>query len=315
MAAVAVAVRSVARSRGAFLLPASPGGPRPRAPLSWQSSGPSRGKKAKAALAALGALAAGGAGLAVALHASVAAYDVDLEPPHWPWDHGGLFTAMDHSSVRRGYQVYRQVCSACHSMRFLAFRNLVGVTHTEDEAKALAAEFEVQDGPDKDGNMFMRPCILTDCFPSPYPNSEAAKAANNGALPPDLSVIIKARERGEDYVFSLLTSYCDPPAGVTMEEGLYYNPYFPGEAIAMAPPIYDEIIEYEDGTPATMSQIAKDVCTFLRWASEPEHDVRKRMGLKAMLIGSMLLPLFYYLNRHKWAVLKSRKIVYRPPTK
>uniref|UniRef100_A0A8D2PB14 Cytochrome c n=1 Tax=Zosterops lateralis melanops TaxID=1220523 RepID=A0A8D2PB14_ZOSLA len=182
--------------------------------------------------------------------------------------------------VRRGFQVYRQVCSACHSMEFVAFRSLIGVTHTEAEAKALAEEVEVQDGPDENGEMFMRPGKVSDYFPKPYPNAEAARAANNGALPPDLSYIVNARHGGEDYVFSLLTGYCDPPAGVSLREGLHYNPYFPGQAIGMAPPIYDEVLEYEDGTPATMSQIAKDVCTFLRWAAEPEHDHRKRMGLK-----------------------------------
>ncbi|XP_069737834.1 cytochrome c1, heme protein, mitochondrial-like [Phaenicophaeus curvirostris] len=118
---------------------------------------------------------------------------------------------------------------------------------------------------------------------------------------------------GEDYVFSLLTGYCDPPAGVSVREGLHYNPYFPGQAIGMAPPIYNEVLEFDDGTPATMSQIAKDVCTFLRWAAEPEHDHRKRMGLKMLLLGALLAPLSYYLKRHKWSVMKSRKKIYRPP--
>uniref|UniRef100_A0A8C3CLL6 Cytochrome c n=1 Tax=Cairina moschata TaxID=8855 RepID=A0A8C3CLL6_CAIMO len=216
-------------------------------------------------------------------------------------------------SVRRGYQVYKQVCSACHSMEYLAFRNLIGVTHTEEEAKALAEEVEVLDGPDENGEMFTRPGKISDYFPKPYPNPEAARAANNGALPPDLSYIVNARHGGEDYVFSLLTGYCDPPAGVSVREGLHYNPYFPGQAIGMAPPIYNEILEFDDGTPATMSQIAKDVCTFLRWAAEPEHDHRKRMGLKMLMISSLLISLTYYLKRHKWSVLKSRKMVYRPP--
>nr|XP_003229107.2 PREDICTED: cytochrome c1, heme protein, mitochondrial [Anolis carolinensis] len=274
-------------------------------------AGLSRGKKV--VLKVLGVLTAGGAGLAVALHSAVSAGELELHPPSFPWSHSGPLSSLDHSSVRRGYQVYKQVCSACHSMEYLAFRNLIGVSHTEPEAKALAEEVEVQDGPDENGEMFMRPGKLSDYFPKPYPNPEAARAANNGALPPDLSYIVNARHGGEDYVFSLLTGYCDPPGGVTMREGLYYNPYFPGEAIGMAPPIYNEILEFEDGTPATMSQIAKDVCTFLRWAAEPEHDHRKRMGLKVLLIGALLVPLTYYLKRHKWSVLKSRKIAYRPP--
>ncbi|XP_060099102.1 cytochrome c1, heme protein, mitochondrial [Heteronotia binoei] len=310
-AAVASAARSLARvSRGGLLLPPPPRGPCPRANMASLSS-LSRGRKV--ALTTLGVLTAGGAGLALALHTAVNAGELEMHPPQYPWSHAGLLSSLDHSSIRRGYQVYKQVCSACHSMDYLAFRNLVGVSHTEAEAKALAADVEVQDGPNEDGEMFMRPGKPSDYFPKPYPNPEAARAANNGALPPDLSYIVNARHGGEDYVFSLLTGYCDPPAGVTLREGLYYNPYFPGQAIGMAPPIYNEILEFEDGTPATMSQIAKDVCTFLRWAAEPEHDDRKRMGLKMLLISAMLTPLFYYLKRHKWSVLKSRKIAYRPP--
>ncbi|MEQ2163161.1 iso-1-cytochrome c, partial [Goodea atripinnis] len=237
------------------------------------------GKK-KVALTTLGVVTAGGAGLALMLHQSVKASELELHPPNYPWSHSGLLSSLDHASIRRGYQVYKQVCSACHSMEYLAFRNLVGVSHTEDEVKAMAEEVEVVDGPDENGEMFTRPGKLSDYFPKPYSNPEAARAANNGALPPDLSYIVNARHGGEDYVFSLLTGYCDPPAGVTVREGLYYNPYFPGQAIGMAPPIYNEILEYDDGTSATMSQVAKDVCTFLRWAAEPEHDQRKRMGLK-----------------------------------
>ncbi|XP_034980539.1 cytochrome c1, heme protein, mitochondrial [Zootoca vivipara] len=310
MAAAAAAARSLARSRGGLLLPPLPGGPRPRANLT-SLAGLSRGKKV--ALTTLGVLTAGGAGLALALHTAVKAGELELHPPNYPWSHNGMLSSLDHSSVRRGYQVYKQVCSACHSMEYLAFRNLIGVSHTEEEAKALAEETEVQDGPNEDGEMFTRPGKLSDYFPKPYPNPEAARAANNGAVPPDLSYIVNARHGGEDYVFSLLTGYCDPPGGVSIREGLYYNPFFPGEAIGMAPPIYNEILEFEDGTPATMSQIAKDVCTFLRWAAEPEHDHRKRMGLKMALIMGLLLPLTYYLKRHRWSVLKSRKIAYRPP--
>uniref|UniRef100_UPI00398E5031 cytochrome c1, heme protein, mitochondrial n=1 Tax=Pristiophorus japonicus TaxID=55135 RepID=UPI00398E5031 len=128
-----------------------------------------------------------------------------------------------------------------------------------------------------------------------------------------LSCIANARHGGEDYIFTLLTGYCEPPAGISLREGLYFNPYFTGQAIGMAPPIYDEAVEYEDGTSASMSQIAKDVCTFLRWAAEPEHDQRKRMGLKLLMFSSLLLPLLYYMKRHRWSVLKSRKIAYRPP--
>ncbi|XP_029288583.1 cytochrome c1, heme protein, mitochondrial [Cottoperca gobio] len=267
----------------------------------------------KVALTTLGVVTAGGAGLAMMLHQSVRASDLELHPPNYPWSHGGPLSSLDHASIRRGYQVYRQVCSACHSMEYLAFRNLVGVSHTEAEMKVIAEEAEVVDGPDESGEMFTRPGKVSDYFPKPYANPEAARSANNGALPPDLSYIVHARHGGEDYVFSLLTGYCEPPAGVDVREGLYYNPYFPGQAIGMAPPIYNEVLEYDDGTPATMSQVAKDVSTFLRWASDPAHDQRKRMGIKLLMGAVILVPLVYYMKRHRWSVLKSRKIAYRPP--
>jgi ubiquinol-cytochrome c reductase cytochrome c1 subunit len=176
--------------------------------------------------------------------------------------------------------VYKQVCSACHSMRFIAYRNLVGVSHTETEAKREAEECMVTDGPNDTGLMFQRAGKLSDYFPSPYANDEAARHANNGSLPPDLSYITAARHGGEDYVFSLLTGYCEAPAGILLREGQYFNPYFPGGAISMAQAIYSEVIEYSDGTPATASQLAKDVSVFLKWAAEPEHDDRKQMALK-----------------------------------
>lgn len=218
-------------------------------------------------------------------------------------------------SVRRGYEVYKQVCAACHSMRYIAYRNLIGVSHTEAEAKAEAAEIEVRDGPDENGNMFMRPGKLSDYFPNPYANEEAARAANNGPFPPDLSYITSARHGGEDYIFALLTGYCDAPAGVVLRDGQYFNPYFPGGAISMAQALYNEVMEYSDGTPATASQLAKDVSTFLKWAAEPEHDDRKKMAIKAIGMFSLILAISFYLKRHKWTVIKSRKIAYVPPTK
>ncbi|XP_068605144.1 cytochrome c1, heme protein, mitochondrial [Brachionichthys hirsutus] len=301
------AVVLAARGKALLKTPKTPGAP--VANLSFASLP----RNKKAALTALGVVTAGGAGLALMLHQSVKASDLELHPPQYPWTHAGPLSSLDHASVRRGYQVYKQVCSACHSMEYLAFRNLVGVSHTEEEAKAIAEEEGIVDGPNEKGEMFTRPGKLSDYFPKPYANDEAARYANNGALPPDLSYIVNARHGGEDYVFSLLTGYCEPPAGVTLREELYYNPYFPGQAIGMAPPIYNEILEFDDGTPATMSQVAKDVCTFLRWAAEPEHDQRKRMGLKLLLGSAVLMPLIYYMKRHRWSVLKSRKIAYRPP--
>jgi len=265
----------------------------------------------KAALATLGMFTGVGGAVAFKLDQEVKA-ELSLHPPHLPWSHSGLFDSLDHASIRRGYQVYKQVCAACHSMRYLAYRNLVNVSHTEEEAKAEAEEVQVQDGPDELGNMFMRPGKLSDYFPRPWPNDAAAAAANNGAIPPDLSFITLARHGGEDYIYHLLNGYCDPPAGIELREGQNFNPYYPGGAIGMAPPIYNEIVEYADGTPATQSQVAKDVCTFLTWAASPEHDLRKRFAIKALMIFSLLLGTSYYLKRHKWSILKSRKLVYTP---
>ncbi|XP_041375459.1 cytochrome c1, heme protein, mitochondrial-like [Gigantopelta aegis] len=261
----------------------------------------------KVALACVGGLAAGGVGLAVAFNQAVLAGELELHPPKLPWSHNGLLSALDRNSVRRGYQVYKQVCAACHSLKYLCYRELVGEIMTEDEAKAEAAEILVTDGPDDEGKMFQRPGKLADRCPNPYDNDEAARAANNGALPPDLSLIVPARHGGEDYIFALLTGYCDAPAGFDIREGLYYNPYFLGGSIGMAQALYNEIIEYEDGTPATQSQLSKDVSVFLRWVSEPEHDRRKQMGLKAMMILTIMFAAGYYIKRHKWTLIKTRK--------
>ncbi|KAG8946084.1 cytochrome c1 [Tulasnella sp. 424] len=239
--------------------------------------------------------------------------DNGLHPTEYPWSHKGVLDSFDHASIRRGYQVYREVCAACHSLDRIAWRNLVGVSHTVDEVKEMAGEVEYEDGPNDQGEMFQRPGKLSDYMPKPYPNEEAARAGNAGALPPDLSLIVKARHGAADYIYSLLTGYIDPPAGVHVREGLNYNPYFPGGAIAMARVLFDGLVEYPDGTPATTSQMAKDVTTFLNWAAEPEHDERKKIGLQAMIIFSTLLTLSLYTKRFKWTPLKTRKIVYVPP--
>jgi len=273
----------------------------------------SRGQRAFATVAGL---TVGGAGaLLFALESSVSANSGEVHPPENPWSHSGIISSLDHASIRRGYEVYKQVCAACHSMKYIAYRNLVGVSHTEAEAKAEAEEAMVKDGPNEAGEYYMRPGKLSDYFPSPYPNEEAARAANNGAYPPDLSWITSARHGGEDYIFALLTGYVDPPAGIVLREGQYFNPYFPGGAIGMAQALYNEAMEYTDGTPATASQMSKDVATFLKWASEPEWDDRKRIFIKAVGMFSILLALTYYIKRHKWSTLKTRKISFHPKSK
>lgn len=246
---------------------------------------------------------------------AMTAAEYGLHAPKFDWPNYGPFNTFDHASIRRGYQVYREVCAACHSLDRVAWRNLVDVSHTADEVKDMAAQFEYDDEPDEQGNPRKRPGKLSDYLPGPYPNEEAARAANQGALPPDLSLIIKARHGGPDYVFSLLTGYPEePPEGITLPVGTNYNPYFPGGSIAMGRVLFDDLVEYEDGTPATTSQMAKDVTTFLHWAAEPELDERKKYGLKAIIILSSLYLLSIWVKKFKWSAIKTRKIVFNPPS-
>jgi len=231
-----------------------------------------------------------------------------LSPVEYPWNHRYPWQSFDHASLRRGFQVYRQVCSLCHSLDLVAYRNLVDTCYTEAEAKAIAAEAEIDEGPDEEGYMFKRPGKLSDYIPKPYPNSNAARFANNGALPPDLSCISKGRFYGESYLFALLTGYRDPPHGINLRSGLFYNPYFPGGAIAMPQALIEGAIDFDDGTPSSISQMAKDVSTFLAWTSEPTQDERKRTGIKTMFVTAlMIVPTFYWKHR-MFASYKTRVI-------
>jgi len=237
-----------------------------------------------------------------------------LHPTNYPWEHTKFHKTYDHAALRRGFQVYREVCASCHSLSRIPYRTTVGTMLTVDEAKAMAEENEYDGDPNDEGEIEKRPGKLSDYIPSPYKNDEAARAANNGALPPDLSLIVKARHGGCNYIFSLLTGYPEePPAGHTVQAGLNFNPYFPGTGIAMARVLYDGLVEYDDKTPATTSQMAKDVVEFLNWAAEPEADDRKKMGWKVMAATGFLFALSIWVKRYKWTPIKTRKLVYNPP--
>ena len=226
------------------------------------------------------------------------------------WSFEGIFGTFDRSSLQRGYQVYQEVCSGCHSIQHLSYRNLSekgGPEFSLDEAKAIAAQFEVTDGPNDDGEMFTRPGRLSDKFVNPFPNIQAATAANGGAYPPDMSVLVKARKGGADYIYSLLLGYEEAPAGHELDDGVYYNKYIPGNVIMMSKPLSEGAVEYSDGTQATEAQMAKDVVTFLTWAAEPNLEARHKMGFKVFIFLIILLTLVYFSKQKVWSRLDSKK--------
>ena len=216
----------------------------------------------------------------------------------WPFE--GIFGTFDRQAAQRGAQVYFEVCSACHSNHNLYYRNLKDIGFSEAEIKQLAQKYTVKDGPNAEGEMFDRPALPSDRFVSPYPNEEAARAANNGAYPVDLSLIIKARHDGPNYVFSLLSGYQEAPADIKLMPGLYYNPYFEGRQIAMPPPLTQGQVTFSDDTPATVEQMAKDVVVFLQWAAEPEMEHRKSIGLKVMIFLLVFTIFFYMVKKKIW---------------
>ena len=224
------------------------------------------------------------------------------------WSFKGLTGKFDRGSLQRGYQVYTEVCSSCHSMKYVSYRNLSepgGPEFTENQVKAIAANFEVMDGPNSDGEMFTRPAKLSDKFVMPYENVKAAQAANGGAYPTDMSVLAKARSGGVDYIYSLLLGYEDPPSGVVLDDGVYYNKYMYGNNIKMAEPLSDDLVEYSDGTIASKEQMAKDVTTFLMWAAEPHLEARHKMGFKAILYLIILTILVYFSMKKIWSRVES----------
>ncbi|MBN8532273.1 MAG: cytochrome c1 [Alphaproteobacteria bacterium] len=243
-------------------------------------------------IASLSTLALAGAALA-------AGNQMPLKHIDWTFD--GMFGTVDRQSAQRGLQVYKEVCAACHSLNHVAYRSLQDLGFSEAEVKAFAAQKEVTDGPNDAGEMFQRPARPSDHFVSPYPNEKAARAANGGAYPPDLSLIVKARPDGANYLYSLLTGYTSPPADVKIQDGLNYNPYFPGGQVAMPAPLSDGQVSYVDGTTASVDQMSRDVVNFLQWAAEPEMEARKRMGLKALLFLGIFTVLAYIAKRRVWA--------------
>ena len=225
------------------------------------------------------------------------------------WSFDGIFGTFDRASLQRGYQVYQEVCSGCHSVQHLSYRNLSengGPEFTLEEAKAIASQFEIEDGPNNDGEMFMRPARLSDKFAKPYPNVEAATAANGGAYPPDMSVLAKARVGGADYIYSLLLGYEEAPEGFELDDGVYYNKYMPGQKIKMSEPLLDGIVEYSDGTESSKAQMAKDVTNFLVWAAEPHLESQHRMGFKTIIYLIILITLVYMSKQKVWSRFGSK---------
>ena len=209
------------------------------------------------------------------------------------WAFDGVFGKFDRQSIQRGYKVYKEVCAACHSMKRIAFRNLEQVGFSKAEVKEIAKSYQIQDGPNDDGDMFERPGKPSDYFVSPFPNKQAAMASNNGAVPPDLSLIIKARHDGANYVYSLLTGYTGESEGA-----LYENPYFVAGKLAMAPPLSKDLIQYDDGTEATLENMAHDVVNFLQWAAEPEMEQRKKLGIKVVAF-IIIATIFFIMTKHR----------------
>lgn len=244
----------------------------------------------------------------------VAACDIPLVPivyaasdkhapelPDYEWTFEGMFGTYDRAALQRGLKVYQNVCAACHSLDRVYFRNLHALGYSDNQIKALASQYTVNDGPNDDGEMFERPGKPSDRFPGPYPNKQAAKAANNGAYPPDMSLLVKARPGGADYIRALITGYEEPPAGVELLEGQYWNEYMAGHVIAMPPQLSDDMVPYEDETPQTAEQYAADVSHFLAWAAEPEMEERKQTGIKVLIFLLVFAGLMYAYKRKIWA--------------
>mgnify|MGYP002630121702 CR=1 FL=1 len=220
------------------------------------------------------------------------------------WSFNGPFGTFDKASAQRGFQVYREVCASCHALKYFKFRNLEDIGYEKEMIGAFAAEYEVPGDIDEAGDATVRAGLPQDAIPSPFANENAARASNGGALPPDLSLITKARAHGPDYVYNLLTGFGDAPDDIELRDGLHYNPFFKGSQIAMAEPISDDLVEYQDGTPATKEQIAKDITMFLTWAGEPKLEARHVLGLRVLLYLLAFTILAYFSMKKIWAPVK-----------
>lgn len=228
-----------------------------------------------------------------------------LHPKQIKWEFDSIFGRFDRASIQRGYQVYKEVCSACHGLKLVSYRNLKEIGFLEEEVKQVASEYLVTDGPNEEGEMFERAALPSDKFVGPYANEQAARSANGGAYPPDLSLIVKARHDGPNYVYSLITGFVDAPEGFEMAQGKNYNPYFEGRQIGMPAPITDDgQVEYKDGTYATKEQMAIDVVNFLQWAAEPETEHRKKMGIRTMIFLGILFALLLAAKKAVWKKIK-----------
>lgn len=245
-----------------------------------------------------------------ALTGAVVAAGAAKHPIQQKWSFDGAFGKYDRASAQRGWQVYKQVCSACHSLKYFRFRNLDDLGYSPEMIKAFAAEYEVAGEPDDAGDETVRAALPQDVFPAPFANENAARASNGGALPPDLSLLAKARHDGSNYLFSILTGYEDAPAGFELSAGKNYNPYFKGGQISMAPPLAEGIVEYEDGTAATPEQMARDVTMFLTYVAEPKLEDRHRMGLNVLIFLGILTIILYLSMKKIWKPVKEGKNFY-----
>ncbi|WP_299438453.1 cytochrome c1 [uncultured Rhodospira sp.] len=227
---------------------------------------------------------------------------------HPSWSFEGIYGRYNEDQLKRGWEVYAQVCASCHPLDYMHYRNLEGLGYTEDEVKEIAAQFEVRDGPDEWGEMFTRPATPPDAFAEPYENDALAKLANGGVVPPNLSVMTRARDGGADYVYSLMLGYeGGVPEWVHEEDpdfalppGKSFNAYFPGYAISMPEQLFEGAVTYSDGTEATPEQMAKDVTAFLQWAAEPELEDRKELGRYTLLFLIVFTGVLYAYKREIW---------------